>query len=75
MPEVNYSPDPRTLPIEEFVPDISADGAGVTSGAYIDPNGFVSGSEGDIYHSAISLGGDGTIWVKVSSGTGNTGWE
>ena len=52
-------------------------GAGLTyyQGAGLDPNGVQSGSVGDVYHSKVSLGGDGSTWWKVS-GTGTTTvWE
>lgn len=51
-------------------------GAGLTyhqSGA-LDPNGSVTGTVGDVFHSRVSQGGDGSTWWKVS-GSGNTGWE
>lgn len=46
----------------------------VTIGASLDPNGVVVGSVKDLYKSAVSLGGDGSWWVKVT-GSGATGWE
>jgi len=51
-------------------------GSGSTNriGADFDPNGIVTGAVGDTYLSALSLGGDGSVWYKTS-GTGNTGWE
>lgn len=51
-------------------------GAGLTyhqSGA-LDPNGVVTGAVGDVFHSRVASGGDGSTWWKVS-GSGNTGWE
>lgn len=51
-------------------------GAGLTysQGAALDPNGSVSGATGDVYHSRVSLGGDGSTWWKTTA-SGNTGWE
>lgn len=52
-------------------------GAGLTyyqTGA-LDPNGSVTGSVGDVFHSRVSLGGDGSTWWKVSGNATNTGWE
>jgi hypothetical protein len=52
-------------------------GAGLTyyQGAGFDPNGVQVGSVGDVYHSRVALGGDGSTWWKVS-GTGTTTvWE
>lgn len=51
-------------------------GSGSTNhiGADFDPNGIVTGAVGDTYLSALSLGGDGSVWYKTS-GSGNTGWE
>jgi hypothetical protein len=51
-------------------------GAGLTyhQSGDLDPNGVITGSVGDVFHSRVSAGGDGTTWWKVS-GSGNTGWE
>lgn len=52
-----------------------ADGiVNLTIGAGLDPNGVVVGAVKDLYKSAVSLGGDGSWWVKVT-GSGDTGWE
>ncbi len=50
-------------------------GAAFTAAAGLDPNGVVIGSPGDAYKSAISLGGDGSRWDKVSGVATDTGWE
>lgn len=52
-------------------------GAGLTyyQGAGLDPNGVQSGSVGDVYHSRVSLGGDGSTWWKVSGTSSTSVWE
>jgi hypothetical protein len=52
-------------------------GAGLTyyQGAGLDPNGVQVGSVGDVYHSRLGLGGDGSTWWKVTGTATNTGWE
>lgn len=52
-------------------------GAGLTyhQGAFLDPNGNVTGSIGDVYHSRVASGGDGSTWWKVSGTNSNTVWE
>jgi len=52
-------------------------GAGLTmyQGAALDPNGSISGSVGDMYHSKTTLGGDGSTWVKISGTSSTTVWE
>lgn len=59
-----------------WAPAAAGTGAGLTytQGAHLDPNGIVTGSVGDVYHSAPVAGGDGSTWWKTV-GTGNTGWE
>lgn len=54
----------------------SGGGAGLTynQSGDLDPNGIITGTVGDVFHSRVSLGGDGSTWWKVS-GSGNTGWE
>ncbi len=47
----------------------------LTSGAFSDPNGNVVGNVNDMYKSAVSLGGDGSLWVKVTGTATDTGWE
>lgn len=47
----------------------------VTIGAGLDPNGVVVGSVKDLYKSAVSLGGDGSFWVKTSGTATSAGWE
>lgn len=67
--------DGRNTTWTQFVA-VGGNGAGLTyhqSGA-LDPNGSVVGTVGDVFHSRVSQGGDGSVWWKVS-GTGNTGWE
>jgi hypothetical protein len=52
-------------------------GAGLTyyQGSALDPNGTITGSIGDVYHSRLGLGGDGSTWWKVTGTATNTGWE
>lgn len=71
MPEVNYSPDPRTLPEVQFVPDLPADsGSGQLVGVG-SPEGVTTGREGQHYWDSLNR----TEYIKTSAGTGNTGWE
>lgn len=51
-------------------------GAGLTyyQGADLDPNGVVTGSVGDVYHSRIAVGGDGSVWWKTTGTATDTGW-
>lgn len=51
-------------------------GAGLTyyQGAHLDPNGNVTGSVGDVYHSRIAVGGDGSVWWKTTGTATDTGW-
>lgn len=44
-------------------------------GAFLDPNGNVTGNVNDIYYSRVALGGDGTVWFKGSGNGTNTGWS
>lgn len=45
-------------------------------GAFLDPNGNVTGNEGHMYISLETLGGDGRVWWKaIGTGNNNTGWE
>lgn len=72
--------DPEQRSLVKIVSLLTSGGGGGgggsnTSGAAFDPNGSVTGSPGDIYKSAISLGGDGSEWFKVSGTATNTGWE
>lgn len=55
----------------------SGGGAGLTyyQGAFLDPNGNVTGSLGDVYHSRVAAGGDGSTWWKVAGSGTNTNWE
>lgn len=52
-------------------------GAGLTyhQSGDLDPNGVITGSVGDVFHSRVSLGGDGTTWWKVAGNGTNTNWE
>ena len=54
---------------------VSGTGGAFTAAGTLDPNGAITGSPGDQFKSAISLGGDGSLWVKVSGVGTNTGWE
>lgn len=53
----------------------TAVGVNVTIDSYLDPNGVLVGSPGDIYKSAAALGGDGSVWFKVSGTATDTVWE
>lgn len=55
--------------------DVATGAVQSTTGAFLDPNGNVTGSVGDIFKSAESLGGDGTLWFKVSGTATDSGWE
>jgi hypothetical protein len=68
MPEVNYSPDPRTLPIENLSPDIP-DASGSLTG-FGSPEGVVVGAIGQHYWDKTNR----TDYIKTS-GSGSTGWE
>ena len=52
-------------------------GAGLTyyQGASLNPNGVQVGNIGDVYHSKIALGGDGSTWWKATGNGTDTGWE
>lgn len=47
----------------------------IIMGAFLDPNSNVVGSPQNLYFSVPSLGGDGSMKVKVSGVGTNTGWE
>lgn len=52
-----------------------ARGTGIMTyfGSALDPNGVQTGQAGDVYKSLVSQGGDGSIWVKRTSG-GTDNW-
>lgn len=52
----------------------TAVGVNVTIDSYLVPNGVLVGSPGDMYKSAEDLGGDGSLWFKISGVATNTGW-
>jgi hypothetical protein len=66
--ETNFTPDPRTLPEVQFVPDIP-DASGSLTG-FGSPEGVVVGAIGQHYWDKTNR----TDYIKTS-GSGSTGWE